>query len=327
MHPAKVSTQYGTTALLTSCLVADDIMIGCVCLRHHFVTTTRRPEGIRYAACLKKLLFRGMKVADATAAASYSPLRCFSTHPQKNEPEEPEIVLYQRKTNPSVTLMQSGFAFSSLHTAYWIWYTTDFIPVVNAAQMQDLHVDPAIGWAGIAFAATLNFVFYLYPKRLVHKLSLRPDSQKIIVYTHRPPLMRPNIYPIASFPVGKHKAERSDSDSKKMTKYLKLNPSSPEALVIVKEYGGDVTRFRGNLKVGSRWPYYNLNIQSAKDVPEPELLMEALLRPEYFGSRDLLMQQDEITTAYGSGPHRWGRPKRPNKVGNKKIGKRSRRRR
>ena len=109
----------------------------------------------------------------------------------KNNEDEPEIVLYKRKINTSVTLMRSGFFFSSAHTAYWIWYTTDFIPTVNAAALHDLHVDPMIGVAGICFAAALQAAFVIYPKRLVSKLTYRPRSQKMVVYTHRLPFMRP----------------------------------------------------------------------------------------------------------------------------------------
>jgi hypothetical protein len=211
---------------------------------------------------------------------------------------EPEILLYQRKTNPSLTLMRSGFFCSAAHTAYWIWYTTDFIPTVNAAALHDLHVDPAVGVAGICFAAALQTAFMIYPKRLVSKLSYRPRSQKIMVYTHRFPLMRPSLFPAASFPVGTQnervktqqtvsdEANTKDKIDKTQIKYLKLNPSSPEAVQIVSEFKGDVTQYRGHLQVGQSWPRYAIDIRSALDVPEPELLLEALLRPEYFSPKD-----------------------------------------
>lgn len=244
-----------------------------------------------------------------------------------NYSEEPEIVLFQRKINTSLNLMRSGFCFSTAHTAYWIWYTTDFIPTVNAAALHDLHVDPMVGVAGICFAAALQTAFMIYPKRLVSKLTYRPQSQKIAVYTHRLPFMRANVhFPSASFPVGTHnerlkksangssgvdgetKKEDESTGTKQRTssssniKYFKLDASSPEAVQIVTEFKGDLTKHRGHLQVGQSWPRYALDIRSPEDVPEPELLLEALLRPEHFGYNLLptTLPQQKIMERRGS---------------------------
>jgi len=206
--------------------------------------------------------------------------------------EEPEVVLFERKTNPSMRLMRSGLALSTFHTGYWIWYITDFVPMVNQAGMQELHIDPAVGYGGLFFALILNAAFAVYPKRLVSKLSYRPQSQKIVVYTHRLPIVRPDPYPSASFPVGGGGGDtKTNTATKENTqsprKYFQLNDySMKEIQTLAKtrafvELGHDYT---GILSAGTRQPLYSISIQGKADVPEPELLLEALMRPETFGN-------------------------------------------
>lgn len=276
-----------------------------------------------FPCCYSTLLHRltiPMPVRLISPTARY---QLFATTTTENN-DEPEIVLYQRKTNPSLTLMRSGFFCSAFHTTYWIWYTTDFIPTVNNAALTNVHVDPAVGVAGICFAIALQTAFIIYPKRLVHKLSYRPRSQKVVVYTHRLPFIRPNLFPTASFPVGTHnerlktatKASASTDTSDDMKrkedaatkiKYFKLNPSSPEAVQIVSDFKGDVTRYRGHLQVGQSWPRYALDIRSAQDVPEPELLLEALLRPEYFGLPQQHQDDETLDNRNENYGKKWGR--------------------
>jgi hypothetical protein len=196
------------------------------------------------------------------------------------DPRDEEIVLYQRLTNPSVRVLQSGLAFSMFHTLYWVWYTRDFIPIVNASDMPELHIDPGIGYAGIAFGLALNFVFALYPKRLISKLTYRHSESKIMVYTHRLPIIRPSEMPNASFPIGPQSV--TSNNNKNSNPYFKLPAASPHAQRIVNELRGDLTQYNGQFPVGNTWPRYSLDIQSSKDVPEPEYLLEALLRPESF---------------------------------------------
>ena len=221
--------------------------------------------------------------------------------PNKNEPAaEPELVLYERRTDPSTTIMRSGLFFSTFHTGYWIWYITEFIPMVNQqSSMPELHIDPALGYGGLFCAALLNAAFLVYPKRLVSKLAYRPQSQKIMVYTHRLPIVRPNEFPSASFPVGgtsdvsasstRNSNKGGGDDSEKQNnslKYFQLNSKSLAQIIqqVKKRSDFDLSQdFRGVLAAGPSRPYYNIPIMGPKDVPEPELLLEALLRPEQFG--------------------------------------------
>ena len=206
--------------------------------------------------------------------------------------EEPEVVLYERKTKASLTLMRSGLAFATCHTLYWIWYTTDFIPLVNQAAMQELHIDPAVGYGGMALACVVNLAFAMLPKRVVSKLGYRHQSRKIIVYTHRLPIVRPNPYPSASFPVGTPRVltkSKEGEETAEEPKYFKITSNSAaQILSLVKERKEDDmfvelgTDFTGVISAGLSRPYYMIQIEGPNDVPHPELLLEALMRPETF---------------------------------------------
>lgn len=257
--------------------------------------------------------------------------------PEEDEEEQyQEVVLFHRPVNSMALLMRSGFLVSTLHTAYWIWYATDFIPTVNAVSAMTTHhpddtanavaaaalgellyIHPLVGVAGVAFAATLNAAAALLPSRLVSKLSYQQthqhgSSSKIMVYTHRLPFMRPNLLPSASFAAGDDEPRRGSSNSDRLTtgqqqeeqqeqvplprQYLKLDPSSAAAVRIVRDYQGDITRHRGYLPIAgmpSRRRYLLL-VQSPSDIPQPELLWQALVRPETLTAQTVaLMTMDE----------------------------------
>lgn len=145
-----------------------------------------------------------------------------------NDDNDEEILLYQRyyvnKDNieknkdgtPVVTsssikkdddralaIMRSGFFFSWFHTAYWIWYTIDFVPAINASIDATFHVNTSIGPIGMAFATAINIVFLILPRRMVTKITWKPQQQQIDVYTHSLfPWIRPGTVPQTTFPTG-----------------------------------------------------------------------------------------------------------------------------
>jgi hypothetical protein len=229
----------------------------------------------------------------------------------REEDNDEEIVLFHNPVNSSERLMRSGLLVSTIHTLYWIWYTVDFIPTVNQAAMQALHVSPVIGYAGIALAVGIQTAFLWYPYRLISKISYQPTRQKLLLYTHRIPLMRPNLLPSASFPLGtKLSGNPNSQQSRRLeeqgldqaasqtivdpgperttARLFKLNSASPYAIYIVNELEGDLTRYRGHLAVGpalAPWSRYTLNISAADQVVQPALLLQALLSPEQFGRR------------------------------------------
>lgn len=204
--------------------------------------------------------------------------------------DEPEVLLFKRHANASLALMRSGLALTTFHSLYWIWYVNEFIPLVNQAAMQELHINPAIGYGGLALAFIANAVFAIVPGRVVCKLGYRPQSKKILVYTHRLPFIRPNLFPSASFPIGSPNFSTTyanDGKPAQEPKYFKLSPVSASYIMDLakQKVGSDGyvelgTDFTGLLTAGPSRPYYMIQIQDPNDVPDPELLLEALQRPE-----------------------------------------------
>jgi hypothetical protein len=181
---------------------------------------------------------------------------------------EPEIVLYDRGPGRNA-LARSGLGFSSFHTAYWLWYSADFIPTVNAAAMHDLHIDPMLGVVGIVFASVIQAIFFTYPKRLVSRLTWKPDARQLLFYSHNIPFVTPattpTIYTLGEGPV--------------------LDPSSSDAKHLLGKLSGDFSQYRGHMAVAKKgqWPPFLLDLRESSDVVEPELMLEALLSPDRMG--------------------------------------------
>jgi hypothetical protein len=213
--------------------------------------------------------------------------RCQSTAAAESEdgpkPRE-EIVLYQRARGRE-SLVRSGLAFSSFHSAYWLWYNTFFIPAVNQAPMESLHVDPMIGVVGMVFATVLQTIFFVYPTFLVSKITYQPPTSSVEdgmigVYTHT----IPGVYARKqgkAFLIGD----------------IVMDPSSNDAKQITQDLKGDWLQFRGHVAIagkgGTQWPPYLIDLRDAgpEDVPEPNLLLEALLTPSQLRRRSKQVQQ------------------------------------
>lgn len=206
--------------------------------------------------------------------------------PTTNLPEQ-EIVLYQRGPGRNA-LPRSGLGFSSFHTAYWIWYLNDFIPTVNASDMHNLHIDPMVGVVGIVFSAVIQAIFFAYPKRLVSRLTYKPESQELLFYTHTIPFVTvatgtsSTSYSIGAAPI--------------------LDPASADAKHLTGELGGDFSAYRGHLAVAKpgQWPPYLVDLREATDVPEPELLFEALLAPHQLAGGSLTPKKKKKANARGA---------------------------
>jgi len=185
-------------------------------------------------------------------------------HSFSTKSDEPEVVLYERGTGRD-TIARSGLGFSTVHVMYWIWYSVDFVPAVNASPMEDLHIDPMISVAGLFISGVLQAIFMAYPTRLLSKLSWKPESRQLLLYNYRLPFIRPSQTP-KTVPVGQVIMDASSADTQKIVNVL----------------GGDLTKFRGHIGIGKQhqWPPYLLDIRAPTDVPEPEILLEALLQPE-----------------------------------------------
>jgi hypothetical protein len=50
-----------------------------------------------------------------------------------------------------------------------------------------------------------------------------------------------------------------------------LDPTSDRAKHIIYHLKGDFSKYTGHLPIGYQWPYYVLDIQTPKNIPEPDL--------------------------------------------------------
>jgi hypothetical protein len=181
---------------------------------------------------------------------------------------DPEIVLYERGPGRNA-LARSGLGFSSFHTAYWLWYTADFIPTVNAAEMHNLHIDPMLGVVGIVFASVIQAIFFTYPKRLVSRLTWKSEARQLLFYSHTIPFVTPATSPTI-FTLGESPV---------------LDPSSSDAKHLLGKLSGDISQYRGHMAVAKKgqWPPFLLDLRETGDVREAELMLEALLSPDKMG--------------------------------------------
>lgn len=203
------------------------------------------------------------------------------------EPDD-EIVLFQRNrgATQTITVLRSGFIVSTCHTAYWIWYNTDFIPLVNASPMESLHISPTLGLFGLALAAAINIVFIAYPRRLIASIAYRPYNQEIVVYTYRLPLIRPSLAP-------SRRISLSSSESSTSTTTTALQPQH--------DLPGDLRSFRGHLKIGDRWPRYTMEVTDPEqDIVQPALLLDALVDPPALVRRHVIDEDGEASTQWRS---------------------------
>ena len=248
-------------------------------------------------------LFRKQIASSLGTCSNYSPAgslsmshkRFFSTDNKKTEE-----LLFERG-NEQFTLIRTGLGFSSFHTAYWIWYTTDFVPAVNAANIPELYVDPMLGVTGTLFAAGLQLIFFAWPKRLVSRLTYKPPRQvegqmipaQFCIYTHAILGVVPATQPAAVVPVtGNHTL---------------LNPSTSEAKEVLADFSDQLQNYRGYLPIRHpkmSWPPLMLDFRDTSKIPHPDRFLQALLNPKYFVAID-----DNESEDYGRRHSAFGRPK------------------
>jgi hypothetical protein len=282
--------------------------------------------------------FSGGAFRTPTSSSSLSPK---ADHDRDDEPSSsdappttaapkkapPMLLLLYERTPDNYALMRTGFGFSTFHTAYWLWYNADFIPTVNASQVHELHIDPALGMAGFVLAVAIQAVFYLYPKRLVSKIEMRriahtngsdgPSSassdnkggngtkltttattslngHELLIYTHTLPFITPSSSP-AIVPVGK----------------VLLDPHSSDLHTVLNECDGNLGLFKGTLGFGHRWPPYLLDVRDSSNVPRPYELLCALLYPTQ------LLRADPAAGGRSGNAGRSPRPHRPGAAASK----------
>jgi hypothetical protein len=185
-------------------------------------------------------------------------------------------------------ILKSSIVTATCHSAYWIWYITDFIPIVNNSDMPELHIDPILGWTGLFFALAIQTMVLVYPKRLVSKLSL-VEPNKTDANTSSPSQLFVYTYSLFVKPAAQ--------PSKYKIGELTLDPMSPEVQQILSEYRGNAQLFRGRLglKANNTSIPFLLDIQKDSDVLEPHWLLQALLTDKDLPKQQRAAKQPLVT--------------------------------
>ena len=194
-----------------------------------------------------------------------------STHKEFQGPERDAswiLPLYQRDPD-RVKIPRAAFGVSFLNTCYWLWYSLDFIPAVNASPVEDLHIDPMIGYGALGLGIAINVMTALYPSLLVARLDYHEMENRVHLYRYKLPFViqasTPTVYRL-----GEVKIDTSDADLKK----------------ILEEYNGDWSRFKGHLalKVNGRSLPLLMDVQNANEEVKNggEDLLQIMVRPKAF---------------------------------------------
>jgi hypothetical protein len=152
---------------------------------------------------------------------------------------------------------------ASFHTLYWSWYVFDFIPAVNQSPLQNLHIDPVVGYVGMLFSLFVNLGAALYPYSLVSSIGLK--GGELCVFCHSLPAMKPANKGVM-YEIG----------------HVTMDPSTEETKKIVDTLHGDLSAFRGfvALKANRRRLPYLLQIENSNEVLDSWRLLQVFINPE-----------------------------------------------
>jgi hypothetical protein len=209
-----------------------------------------------------------LRLYTASFSSSRNPFTSRTTRAKEvdlnQENEESIFLLYQR--NPERNgLPRSAFLVSSLNSLYWIWYVFDFVPAVNSSPIPELHMDPAYGFFGLGLSVMIHSVFTLYPLSLVSKLDYDPVMQRVRLWRHSLPWVRPSKIP-TPIPLGDITMDKASSDTTK----------------ILTDLAGDVHKYQGHLgvTVGKGILPFLVEIRQPEEIYNSQLFLEVLLDPQ-----------------------------------------------
>jgi hypothetical protein len=163
----------------------------------------------------------------------------------------------------------------------------DFVPAVNSTPIQDLHIDPAYGFAGLGISILIQSASTLYPMSLISKIVYQAADHsppQVLVSKHSLPLVHPSKE-ATTIPLGNLLMDKTSSDTGK----------------ILNEYGGDLRKFQGHLGLVLKNAYIPLllDIQEDAEVQNSQLLLQVLLDPQRLQPRARKSSEESITHANG----------------------------
>jgi len=132
-------------------------------------------------------------------------------HSSSSSTDDQLILLYRREESRNM-IPRSLFLFSTFNTSYWVWYVTDFVPAISAAELQ---VDASWGYVGLGIGLVSNLVVGLYGTSLVSTISYDPKHNNLLVSKHTLPLLRGSAK-AKKYKVGDLMIESSSNDKMKI---------------------------------------------------------------------------------------------------------------
>jgi len=130
------------------------------------------------------------------------------------------IPIYQRDSKRTF-FPRALLSFSTLHFGYWIWYVLDFTPAVNASQMEQLYVDPNMGYVGLAMSAGMMGAAGIYPRFLISEIWYDTYKNQAKIQCFSLPFCSPKS--ISQFEIDNHNNNNIDKVVDLKTTTLKMD--------------------------------------------------------------------------------------------------------
>jgi hypothetical protein len=208
------------------------------------------------------------------------------------------MIIYQRSTN-RVAFPRAVLALSTFNSTYWLWYTLDFIPTVNASSLDQIHIDYTFGFLGMAISLTLQAATLVYPQRLVSKIQYDPSTQDLTIFNHDVPTIWASSFS-RTYPLGTVSLDAGSADAKQLVNEQEL--------------------FRGALALKvhkNQWMPLLVDLQDDDDLPDPALFTKILVTPD-----QLVSTPHTAMTRGRSSSSNVAPMKKKNKANKKKTGTR-----
>lgn len=229
-----------------------------------------RPRYHRLVTFLtQNVTVRSLSIKEDRLGRSFSSSQTTVPTSQKNTIKPLVLPLYKRDED-RILKPRLALGLSALNTTYWLWYTLDFIPAVNASLMENLHIDPNVGWGALGLGIVINAITAIYPSLLISRLDYDPIHNHLLVYRHQLPIL---------------------TQSTKATSYelgdLTIDPTDAELKKILGDMKGDWIKYKGHLALKRKGEFIPLlmEVQNGREeVKDGEALLQAMLRPMVFSA-------------------------------------------
>jgi hypothetical protein len=181
---------------------------------------------------------------------------------------------------------------------YWLWYTLDFIPTVNASSLDQIHIDYTFGFLGMAISLSLQAATIVYPQRLVSKIQYDPSTQNLTIFKHDVPTIWASPFS-RTYPLGTVTLDAGSADAKKLVDEQEWY-RGPLALKVNK----------------NQWMPLLVDLQDDDDLPDAALFTQIFVTP------DQLVRTRHTTSKGGNSISSVASMKKKKKVNKKKAGTR-----